>query len=195
MIDKIISESLNGSKDSSQHLITLFSLVISTKSKNVLELGVRNGDTTIPLLHALSYTNGKLTSVDISENFNLRNEIKNENWSYIISDAIDFVKNIENGILYDLILIDDWHDGDHLYNEIIYLEKHINPSTVILIHDCMCPNTQPNYHIYNDKSGEFGNGGPFAAIQKLDKSKWEYSTIPVNNGLTILRKLGEIVKF
>jgi hypothetical protein len=59
MIDKIILESLNGSKDSSQHLITLFSLVISTKAKNVLELGVRNGDTTIPLLHALSYTNGK----------------------------------------------------------------------------------------------------------------------------------------
>jgi predicted O-methyltransferase YrrM len=192
----IIKSSLNGNGDSSQHEITLFAIAISLKAKNILELGVRDGFTTIPLLNACEYTNGLLTSVDIKENINL-NIIKKQypKWEYKISDAIEFISKIKDDVLYDLIFIDDWHDGNHLFNEISLLEKHITPSSIILIHDCMCYNTQPNYHIYKDNNGEFGNGGPFAAIQKLDLNVWEYSTIPVNNGLTILRKKGTILKF
>ena len=35
---------------------------------------------------------------------------------------------------------------------------------------------------------EWANGGPYRAVKELDSNKWEYVTIPVNNGLTILRK-------
>ena len=35
--------------DSDLHLMTLFSLVLQTKAKNILELGVRYGDTSLPL--------------------------------------------------------------------------------------------------------------------------------------------------
>ena len=41
-------------------------MCIGTKSKNILELGVRNGVTTIPLLMAAKETNGKVVSVDIN---------------------------------------------------------------------------------------------------------------------------------
>jgi len=37
-----------------------------------------------------------------------------------------------------------------------------------------------------------GGGGPYKALLELDMDKWEYATIPVNHGLTILRKKGEV---
>lgn len=191
----LINQALIGTDDSSQHYITLFALALSIRAKNILELGVRNGHTTIPLLKALSYTNGYLTSVDIVEDPNLHYLKSTPNWNYVITDALEFVKNIPKDETYDLVYIDDWHDGEHLYKEIQYIEPHITPSSLILIHDCMCFNTQPDYHLYKDPDGEFGNGGPFGAIQRLDKNIWEYSTIPVNHGLTILRKIGRVLNF
>jgi predicted O-methyltransferase YrrM len=195
-IFNLINEAVYGDTDSSQHQITLFALVLSIRAKNVLELGVRHGSTAIPLLKALEYTQGHLTSVDIVKNDNL-NSLKEQypNWEYVISDALEYVNNIPENKIYDLVFVDDWHDGEHLYKEIMRLEPHLTTSSLLLVHDCMCYNTQPDYHIYSPQDGEFANGGPFAAIQKLDKSVWEYSTIPVNNGLTILRKIGKTLYF
>jgi glycosyltransferase involved in cell wall biosynthesis/predicted O-methyltransferase YrrM len=192
----LIDEALRGVEDTSQHKITLFSLALSVNAKNILELGVRKGITTTPLLEASSYTKGRVTSVDIMENTQLHYlKSKYKNWNYVIQDSIKFLENISNDEIYDLIFIDDWHDGDHLYKEIQLLEPHITPFTLILIHDSMCYNTQPNYHYFKDEGGEFGNGGPYGGLEKLDKNIWEYSTIPVNNGLTILRKKGEVLNF
>jgi predicted O-methyltransferase YrrM len=195
-ISHLINETYYGVSDSSQHTLTLFALTIALKAKNILELGVRNGGTTQPFLNALHITKGMLTSVDIQEDVKLRaNFDKHKNWSYIISDAIKFLQSVNKDVFYDIVFIDDWHDGKHLYSEICLIEKHITPSSLILIHDCMCYNTQPKYHYYLDNEGEFGNGGPYGAISRLDKNIWEYCTIPVNNGLTILRKLDKVVTF
>lgn len=195
-MNDLINSALNGNGDSSRHEIVLFSIAISLRAKKILELGVRDGFTTIPLLEACKYTDGNLTSVDILENksLNYLNE-KYNNWEYKIIDSIQFLSSIDDNISYDMVFIDDWHDGEHLLKEIILLEKHITPSSIILIHDCMCLNTQPNYHLYKDASGEFANGGPYGAIRQLDLNIWEYSTIPVNNGLTILRKKGVVLEF
>jgi predicted O-methyltransferase YrrM len=195
-ISHLINETYYGTKDSSQHTLTLFALTVALKAKNVLELGVRDGGTTQPLLDALQLTKGTLTSVDIQERTKLRNNfVKYKNWSYIISDAITFLENIDRNKIYDIVYIDDWHDGEHLYNEITLVQKHVTPSSLILIHDSMCYNTQPQYHYFLDKDGEFGNGGPYGAISRLDRDIWEYSTIPINNGLTILRKLDKVITF
>jgi predicted O-methyltransferase YrrM len=190
MNSALINLALNGAGDADQHYITLFALSLSLKAKNILELGVRNGGSTRAFLNALEYTNGNLVSVDINDNLILRENFKNQtNWSFIVSDAIHFLKN-ENKI-YDIILIDDWHDGIHVTKELELIYNLVTPNSLILAHDTMCWNTQPNYHYYLDQDGEFGNGGPWRAIKNLDKKIWEYSTIPVNNGLTIIRKIGE----
>ena len=63
-------------------------------------------------------------------------------------------------------------------------------NSLILLHDLMGNNSQPNYyHPIDVTSGEWANGGPYEAVKNLPKDKWEWVTIPVNNGLTILRKI------
>ena len=38
------------------------------------------------------------------------------------------------------------------------------------------------------KDGQWANGGPYRAVAELNPQFWEFSTLPWNNGLTILRK-------
>jgi predicted O-methyltransferase YrrM len=189
-IDKLLNETQKGCQDISKHILTLFTLAISTKAKNILELGVRKGNSTEPLLIATELNNGQLTSVDISWDQETESKYNgSSHWKYIISDSIEFLSSIPSDIIYDLIFIDDWHDGKHVLKELNLLESHITTSSLILLHDTMHPYTHPKYHEYIGTKGEFGNGGPYWAIKSLDKNKWEYCTIPYDHGLTILRKL------
>ena len=194
-MDKLIQTTMYGKGDSTNHVCTIFGIALSLKAKNILELGVRSGDTTEPLLKAAELAEGQLTSVDISRDDSIARRFgQHSQWNYVIKDAIEFLRELPKSVVYDLVYIDDWHDGLHVAKEIELIEPHITPSTVILVHDCMCFEEQPNYRLYSEtETGEFGNGGPFAAIQSLDRNEWEYSTIPTNNGLTILRKLGQTI--
>ena len=51
------------------------------------------------------------------------------------------------------------------------------------------------YNPISAKDTEWDEGGPFRAVNELDSTKWEWMTIPVNNGLTLLRKRSEILNF
>jgi len=46
-----------------------------------------------------------------------------------------------------------------------------------------------NWFKESPDGGEWSQGGPTHAVLELDKNKWEWVTIPFNNGLTILRKI------
>lgn len=187
-INNIFNQTLNGSGDSDRHALTLLSLVLSTKSKNILELGSRNGHSTIPLLTGAYINNGNLTSVDIKDN-NIKIDEKFENnWNFINSDAIDFLNNLDKNICYDLIFIDDWHSYEHVKKELEILDKHVSCKTIILLHDLMY-STEPYYHSdLTLETGQWAQGGPYRAVAELNKNFWEFSTIPFNNGLTLLRK-------
>ena len=94
MIDYLINKVLNGSGDSDQHLMTLFSIALSCKGKNYVELGTRNGDTTLPLLMAANLNGGILQSVDINEtSFICPKEYEN-NWIFNRSYSIIFLNNL-----------------------------------------------------------------------------------------------------
>ena len=62
-LDKITRE---GTGDSDKHSLTLYSIAIGMNAKKILELGVRNGGSTGPLLLAATKNGGHLTSVDIN---------------------------------------------------------------------------------------------------------------------------------
>jgi len=185
MLEKIINKTINGDSDSEQLIAAIFGIALTTKGKNFLELGVRSGDTTLPLLTVCSLLGGSLTSVDIIEHsFDCPNEIE-KYWNFVKSDAISFLEN--NNKYYDLVFIDDWHDGLHVAREIELISKFATPSTVILLHDLMYSGSQPNYN-ESIGIGEFGNGGPYNAVSRLNKDDWEFATLPFSHGLTILRK-------
>jgi predicted O-methyltransferase YrrM len=159
------------------------------QAKRVLELGVRGGATTLPLLVACSLTKGKLTSIDNDfPGFNCPKELE-LSWAFVLSDSLKWLRIAgEKQNPYDLVYVDDCHAYEHVKEELTLIENLVTPSSVILLHDLMGSNSQPKYHesmIDTDCS----NGGPSRAVRELPRSKWEYATIPKSNGLTLLRKL------
>lgn len=180
-----------GKGDSDQHLMTLFSICLSTKAKRILELGVRGGSTTLPLLLAAQLNGGYVVSVDIeSTEFKAPPELE-KHWTFHKKDALDFLKNevVKATEPYDLIYIDDWHAYRHVKEELDLIDRLVSPKSVVLLHDLMYGNYCPHYHSdLTMTSGQWAEGGPYRAVAELNPQFWEFSTIPVNNGLTILRK-------
>ena len=183
----IINTTLNGKGDSDKHLATLFAFILQISAKNILELGVRSGVTTLPLLYGASLVGGTVTSVDVNDTEFICPEEYKSIWSFNKMDALKFLDN--NKIIWDLIYIDDWHSYDHVKKELELLDSKITPSSIIILHDLMYANYEPYYH--SDlavKDGQWANGGPYRAVCELNTNFWEFSTIPSCNGLTILRK-------
>jgi hypothetical protein len=79
--------------------------------------------------------------------------------------------------------------------EIELIENLIDEKSIVLLHDSMGLNNHPNYTktINYPSDSEWGEGGVYRALEELDPNKWEWSTIPVNHGLTILRKKGKVI--
>ena len=93
---------------------------------------------------------------------------------------------------FDLIYIDDWHSYLHVKKELEYIDNMISPSGLILLHDLMYSDAQPHYRCnYTSDDPQWAQGGPYRAVAELDTKKWEWATVPVNHGLTILRKKTE----
>lgn len=197
-VENIINDAINGNpqnNETERHGITLFALVCSLNAKNILELGVRHGGSTIPLLLGAERTDGKVISVDIEHpslkfyGGSIPEHLVNR-WTFIRSDAIKFLSdNVET---FDLIFVDDWHASEHLYNELVLISKFINVNTVICLHDLMHSFNHPHYNEDVYPPGDQWEGtGPYGGLMKFisENDNYEYSTIPVNHGLTILRKV------
>jgi predicted O-methyltransferase YrrM len=187
-IEKMVDTVLHGSGDSDKHVMTLFSIALGCGAKNIIELGVRGGDTTIPLLEAAKLTNGTVYSVDISEPPKL-NESLISNWVFSKKDAIEFLEGWDVDKNIDLVYIDDWHSYAHVKKELELLDSLVSPGTVILLHDLMYGESCPVYHCdLTMETGQWAQGGPYRAVAELNPQFWEFATLPWNNGLTVLRK-------
>lgn len=189
LFNELIKKTITGNGDSDRHLMTLFGIALGSKGKTFIELGVRNGDTTIPITLAAKYNNGMVHSVDIENtSLVLDNNLKQYNTFYK-SDAIKFLESWEKNVNIDFVYIDDWHSYEHVKRELEILDEIISPSTIIVLHDLMYGNTCPFYHVdLTMSTGQWGSGGPYRAVAELNPQFWEFSTIPWANGLTILRK-------
>jgi predicted O-methyltransferase YrrM len=170
------------------HTFTFFSIALQIKAKNILELGVRCGGSTYPFLVAAKVLGGKVTSIDLEVPEYEAPEDLQPYWNFVQSDALEFLdKNTEK---FDLIYVDDWHSYQHVKKELEYIDKISDETTVILLHDLMGMSHFPKYFypLNEPATSEWGEGGPFRAVLELDIRRWEWSTIPVAHGLTILRK-------
>lgn len=184
---KGIRATFNGKGDSDQHLLTLFSIALSSRGKTFIELGVREGNTTLPILLAAYLNRGKLISVDTRPSFFRCPRELVSYWKFVQMDALEFLKGWKKKI--DFAYIDDWHAYAHVKRELKLIDCHVGPSSVILMHDLMYGNSVPFYH--SDlalKKGQWSKGGPYRAIAELDLNFWEWATLPWNNGLTLVRK-------
>ena len=190
-IDKLIDRTLNGKGNSDYHTMTIFSIALQIKAKKILELGVYHGATSEPLVWAASLTKGHLTSVDNTYSRWDCPEDLTDYRTFVQEDSIKFLKQeVKKGSYYDLVYIDDWHEYSHVKHELMLVEQITDNKSIIILHDLMAF-TEPQYHLplESSKGTEWGEGGPTRAVFELDKNKWEWATIPINNGLTILRQI------
>jgi predicted O-methyltransferase YrrM len=189
-MDVLESKVLVGTGDSDKHLLTLYAIGIGMNAKRILELGVRRGATTVPLLMVANKTGGTLTSVDIEPTeFTPPDSLKSARWKFVQQDALEFLRNEAPTEPYDLIYIDDWHAYTHVKNELNEIDRLVSPRSVILVHDLMYGNTCPHYHSdLTLHEGQWADGGPYRAVAELPSQFWEFATLPYNNGLTLLRK-------
>lgn len=189
-LDYFVTQSLeDGPIDVRSHFITLFSIAISLNAKEILEIGTRAGFSTIALNSAIGLTKGRLTSVDIKVPAIYYQLPFPKNWTFVHSDSIAFLKSLEDNKKFDIVFIDGNHVYKQVKQELELISNHVEKNSLILLHDTM-PGSCPEYS--NGKNAHptgFMGGGPYVPVSELDKNKWEFSTIPVSHGLTILRKL------
>jgi len=194
LMNRTLKTKNDGGTQYFEHVLTFFSIALQMKTKKILELGVRDGGSSYPFLVACKVLGGHLTSVDIKSNVWIAPEDLAEYQTFIQSDAIEFLtKNTEK---YDLIYVDDWHSYPHVKKELEEIDRISDENTIILLHDLMGQSCHPHFFnpINHNEKTEWGLGGPYRAVEELDKEKWEWKTIPINHGLTILRKKGKIIK-
>lgn len=178
-----------GQEDSDRHALTIFSIALASKGRTYVELGVREGGTTLPLLNAAYLNGGRLISVDINKSkFCCPAHLK-KSWEFKKMDSIKFLKDYDRRKKIDLIYIDDWHSYGHVKKELEIVDRLVGPSSVILIHDLMWGKTDPFYHCdLSLDEGQWAKGGPYRAVAELNLQFWEWATLPWGNGLTLLRK-------
>jgi predicted O-methyltransferase YrrM len=193
LMNRTLKTKNDGETQYFEHVLTFFSIALQMKTKKILELGVRNGGSSYPFLIACKVLGGHLTSVDINSSVWKAPEDLAEYQTFIQSDAIEFLtKNTEK---YDLIYVDDWHSYPHVKKELEEIDRISDENTIILLHDLMGQSCHPHFFnpINHNEKTEWGLGGPYRAVEELDKEKWEWATIPINHGLTILRKKGRVI--
>ena len=188
-VHTVINDVIDGNGDSDKHLMTLFSIALGSKSKKILELGVRNGKTTLPLLLAAKINGGKVISIDINDTtFTPPDDLK-DYLEFVKMDALQYLKDVNKEEPFDLIFVDDWHSYQHVKKELEYIDQMVSPRSIVLLHDLMYGNYTPHYHSdLTLTEGQWAEGGPYRAVAELNSQFWEFSTLPFNNGLTILRK-------
>lgn len=189
IIQGLLKKTMDGKEDSDQHLLTLLSICLGSKAKTIIELGVREGSTTLPLLLGAYLNKGMLHSVDLNTTKFQPDKFLKFNWKFYHQDSIAFLKDWDIKTDVDLVYIDDWHSYSHVKEELSILDTIVSPNTIILLHDLMYGNTCPVYHTdLTLKDGQWAEGGPYRAVAELNPQFWEFATLPYNNGLTVLRK-------
>jgi predicted O-methyltransferase YrrM len=168
--------------DIGEQLEILESIIIDNNLKSVLELGVREGVSTIHFLLALKKTNGKLISIDIEpceEAIKLIKEFNCEDiWTFVQSDDI----NINIFGLYDLIFIDTSHTYNHTLNELNKYSQLLKKDGFIILHDIS--------NGYKDSKNEETHGNQVTqAINDFNHyDDWDIIWKKELNGLAIMRK-------
>ena len=186
-MNTFIEKALHGTMDSDRHLVAIFAMALASKGKVFVELGVREGHTTEPLYEAAKLNKGHLWSVDLNDPTKFKPN--NGNYTFVKQDSIKFLEEWPRDKKIDVAFVDDWHSYPHVKRQLELLDELVGPSSIILLHDLMYGNTDPFYHVdLSHHEGQWASGGPYRAVAELNPQFWEWSTLPWNNGLTILRK-------
>jgi predicted O-methyltransferase YrrM len=124
--------------DISDHLITLSLLVREFGLKNIVELGVRTGNSTLVLLEAARQIGGRVLSVDVEPCLEARERIAKahlaDHWRFVHGNDLEVADSeIPNPI--DFLFIDTNHLYDCTIAEFKKYSLHLRNGSWIALHD------------------------------------------------------------
>lgn len=178
--DLIDSLSADPGQDTAAHYAVLYSIARFLPGRTVVEIGVDDGSTTLPLLLGVAHAGGVLHSVDPAPCAAAVVRAKMSgyaaHWRFHRMPSAQFAAECPDGI--DLVLI----DGDHSYEGVkadweMYAPK-VRVNGMVAFHDKENTRDFPGIaRLINDEIALF-------------RRDWEQMTLPYGFGLTLCRKLG-----
>ncbi len=142
----------------------IFENINYLSNPSILEFGVRQGVSTKKFLNLCEKKNGKLYSVDIEDCSSVSSD---KNWTFIKSRDDDF-KYLENKIpkKFDLILIDSFHNAEHVKKILYHYYKKLKLGGIIYIDDiCWIPYVKNGYR--NHFNSEINNRETFSMLNEV----------------------------
>lgn len=148
-----------------EHLPTIQKVCFQVEAQTILELGVRDGNSTRALLEAARVLDAQVISIDIED---CSWVAKDSRWTFHQMDDMKF--KIDFPV--DVLFIDTSHTYDQTIRELNKFTRWITPNGVVMLHDTIsCP---PVLDAINDFLNE--------------DYQWRFEHHKNNNGLGILWK-------
>ena len=190
--------------DISSHLEPIFLEASRTNPRLIVELGVREGESTFVLERVARRCGGTLVSVDVAD---CSSVCHFENWHFVQEDDVAFGHRFadwsrEHGVAeqIDVLFIDTSHLYDHTIAEIQAWLPHLSAAGVVIFHDTNLK------RLYRRRDGTLGlawdnSRGVMQALEAIlhaqfDERRgferrlgpWLLRHDPLCNGLTVLRR-------
>jgi len=176
--DDVLKRSRIGT-DITAHVVRLydFTVQIPDREKVVVELGVRNGNSTVALLAAVNDSGGHLYSVDIRHCRGVEEAYREEsNFTFILGDDMKVVKGWNKPINH--LFIDTSHTFDHTLRELREWGKWVKLGGIITLHDI--------YGLGGEKSEVWD---AIEQHMKDNPGKYDYKAFEKSYGLGLLKRL------
>ena len=109
------------------------SLIKMNGYKNILEIGVFEGETSVKMIEALPI-GGKYTGIDINDYRKLDFNKAGKGWNFILGESIKVLSNMPEHH-FDFIFVDGDHSWENILPEFKEIERVIKPGGVIAYHD------------------------------------------------------------
>ena len=142
--------------DINEHLAMLYAETIRMQPQLIVEIGVRNGESTYTFERAARLNEATLVSIDIEDCAHVSHA---SNWHFIHEDDITFAARFEEWCRIrkidpqiDVLFIDTSHYYEHTRQEIKYWFPHLAERSIVFFHDTNMRN------ICRRRDGTLGRG-------------------------------------
>lgn len=115
------------------HFWVLHALVIALRAKQVIELGVRRGVSTVALLSALDVTDGRLWSCDREKPPVPPFVHEHSRWDFCLGEDLEVASSAPD--VCDLLFIDTSHELAHTKAELELYASRVKEGGIIALHD------------------------------------------------------------
>lgn len=150
-----------------------------------VEIGVRSGVSTLPILQAMSETGGTLFSVDCDAEqaeiakASIEAAGLSAQWQFACTTSDDFAAGAPPEI--DFLLIDGDHSEEQVRKDVANYLPRVRRNGICVLHD----------YFLNGECTQLAGSGVAVVVQEIQQQndKYEVVTLPWSYGLTIVRCL------